>query len=48
MLGERNLFAAIEEKEHLTKYVYKCYDNLVYYQIQAEIDLIAKAHNPLQ
>ncbi|MBA0783514.1 hypothetical protein Gotri_001216 [Gossypium trilobum] len=43
MITERNLFAASEEKEHLTKYVDKCYNNPIYYQIQARIYLIAKA-----
>ncbi|MBA0666062.1 hypothetical protein Goklo_002518 [Gossypium klotzschianum] len=39
---------ATEEKEHLTKYVDKCYNNLSYYQIQAGIDLIAKLQFLLQ
>ncbi|KAK5836808.1 hypothetical protein PVK06_012609 [Gossypium arboreum] len=48
MITERNLSAGLEEKEHLTKYVDKCYNNSVYYQIQAGIDLITKAQNLLQ
>ncbi|MBA0781869.1 hypothetical protein Gotri_002750, partial [Gossypium trilobum] len=48
MIIGRNLSAALEEKEHLTKYVDKCYNNPIYYQIQAGIDLIAKAKNLLQ
>ncbi|MBA0770300.1 hypothetical protein Gotri_018956 [Gossypium trilobum] len=48
MLGGRNLSVATKDKEHLTKYVDKCYNNHSYYQIQAEIDLISKAQNLLQ
>ncbi|MBA0781870.1 hypothetical protein Gotri_002751 [Gossypium trilobum] len=48
MITKRNLSAALEEKEHLTKYVDKYYNNSVHYQIQAGIDLITKAQNLLQ
>ncbi|MBA0683562.1 hypothetical protein Goari_025210 [Gossypium aridum] len=43
MIGGPNLSATKEVKKHLTKNIDKCYNNLNYYQIQAEIDLITKA-----
>ncbi|MBA0770298.1 hypothetical protein Gotri_018954 [Gossypium trilobum] len=36
MLGGKNLSATTKEKEHLTKYVDKCYNNLSYYQSKQE------------
>ncbi|MFQ6636566.1 hypothetical protein Gotur_013086 [Gossypium turneri] len=43
MLGSPRLSALNEEKECLTKTIDKCQNNSSYYQIQAGIDLMAKA-----
>ncbi|MFQ6668937.1 hypothetical protein Gotur_034382 [Gossypium turneri] len=48
MLGSPRLSAVNEDKECLTKTIDRCKNNSSYYQIQAGIDLMAKAKFLLQ
>ncbi|MBA0814252.1 hypothetical protein Gohar_020092 [Gossypium harknessii] len=48
MLENPRLSALNEDKECLTKTIDKCQNNSSYYQIQSEIDLMAKAKDLLQ
>ncbi|MFQ6624065.1 hypothetical protein Gotur_003258 [Gossypium turneri] len=48
MLGCPRLSALNEDKECLAKIIDKCQNNSSYYQIQAGIDLMAKAKYLLQ
>ncbi|MFQ6622455.1 hypothetical protein Gotur_001560 [Gossypium turneri] len=48
MLGSPRLSAVNEDNEYLVKTIDKCRDNSSYYQIQAGVDLMAKAKYLLQ
>ncbi|MBA0740210.1 hypothetical protein Gogos_013429 [Gossypium gossypioides] len=48
MIGSLRLSAIKEVKEHLTKNIYRCYNDPRYYQTQNGIDLITKAQDLLQ